>query len=70
MSKIRKWSESYVSFGFTKVTRDCRGCASCLHCLVVMSNATLRPSKLKNHRDKKHLQRKDDDVDALSAKRA
>ena len=34
-----------------------------------MSNASLRPSKLKNHRDKKHSQGKNDDIDALSAKR-
>ena len=34
-----------------------------------MSNASLRSSKLKNHRDKEHPQRKDDDIDALSAKR-
>ena len=69
MSKIRKCSESYVSFGFTKVTRNHRDCAQCLHCSVVMSNASLRPSKLKNHCDKKHPRRKDDDIDALSAKR-
>ena len=41
-----------------------------VHCLVVISNASLRPSKLKNHQDKKDAQRKDDDVDALSAKTA
>ena len=35
-----------------------------------MSNASLRPSKLTNHRDKKHPRRKDNEVDALSAKRA
>ena len=33
-----------------------------------MSNASLRPSKLKKHRDRKHTQRKDDDIDNLSAK--
>ena len=65
----RKWSESYVLFGSTKVTPNGRDCAQCLHCSVVISNASLRPSKLKNHRDKKHSRRKDDDIDALSAKR-
>ena len=69
MSKIRWWSDSYVSFGFTKVTRNGRDCAQCLHCSVVMSNASLRPSKPKYHDDKKHFQTKDDDIDALSAKR-
>ena len=69
MSKICKWSECYVSFGLKKVTRNGRDCAQCLHWSVVMSNATLRPSKLKNYRDKKHSQRKVHDIDALSAKR-
>ena len=69
MSKIGKWSESYVSFGFTKVTLSRRNRAQCLHCSVVMSNASLRSSELKNHRDRKYPQRKDDDIDALSAKR-
>ena len=52
MSKICKCTESYVSFNFTKVTRNGRDCAQCLHCSVVMSNASLRPFKLKNYRDK------------------
>ncbi|CAM1292366.1 ZBED8 (predicted) [Pycnogonum litorale] len=70
MSKFRKWNDSYVAFGFTKLDRNGQECAQCLHCSVVMSNASLRPSKLANHRDKMHPLRKDDDVDALSAKRA
>ena len=69
MSKIGECTESYVSFIFTKVTRNDRDCAQCLHCSVVMSNASLLPSKLKNHGDKKHPQKKDDDIDDPSAKR-
>ena len=70
MSKIRRWSEYYVSPGFTKVTQSGRDCVQCLHCSVVMSNASLRPSKPKNHCAKKYHQRKDDDdIDALSAKK-
>ena len=69
MSKIHKWSKSYISFGFTKATQNSRDCAQCLHCLVVMSNALLRRSKLKNQCNKKYPQRKDDDTDALCAKR-
>ena len=34
-----------------------------------MSNASLRSSKLKNHRNKKHPQRRDDDIDPLYVKR-
>ena len=62
MSKIRKWRESYVSYGFTKVAWNGRDCAYCLHCSVLMSNASLRPSKLKNYGDKKHSRNKDDDT--------
>ena len=69
MSKIRKWSDSYVSFGFTKVSRDGQNCAQCLYCSVVMANASLCSSTLQNHRDKKHPQRSNDNVDVLSAKR-
>ena len=69
MSKIREWSESYVPFDFTEVTRNGHDCAQCLHYSVVMSNASLRPLKIKNHRDKKHPQRKNDDSDVLSTKR-
>ena len=68
-SKISTWSESYCTTHiFTKVIQNGRDCAQCLYCSVVMSNASLRPSKLKNHCDKKHSQNKDDDIDALSAK--
>ena len=62
-------SDSYVSFGFTRRTRKVCDWVQCLHCSVVMSNASLPPSKLKNHHDKKYFQRKGDDIDALSAKR-
>uniref|UniRef100_UPI00358EF2FA protein FAM200C-like n=1 Tax=Myxine glutinosa TaxID=7769 RepID=UPI00358EF2FA len=70
MSKARKWNDSYVKFGFTNVSRDGVDCAQCLHCSVVMSNASLRSSKLSNHRDKMHPGRKEDNIDALSAKRS
>ena len=67
MSKIRKWSESYVPFGLTKVTRVVV-IVRCV-CSVVMSNTSLRSSKLKNNCDKNHPQMKNDDINALSAKR-
>ena len=63
------WSESYVTFGFTKVTRNGRDCVQCLHCSVVMSNASLRPSNQKSHHDEKHPQKKDHDIYALFVKR-
>ena len=45
MSKICKCSESYVSFGLTKVTQNDGDFAQCLRCSVVMLNASLQPSK-------------------------
>ncbi|XP_077975830.1 protein FAM200C-like [Styela clava] len=69
MPKIRKWNDSYVGFGFTKVNRDDRECAQCMYCSYVMSNESLRPSKLQNHRDKNHPHVKDVDIGALAAKR-
>ena len=56
-------------FGFTKVTRSGLECAQCLHCSALLSNSSLRPSKLKNHRDKMHPKRKNEDVAALVSKR-
>ena len=69
MSKIRKWSESYVSYGSTKVTPNGRDCAQCLRCLAVISNASLRPSTLKNIAIKSIPKGRMNDIDALSAKR-
>ena len=70
MSKIRKWNDDYVAFGFTKVNRNGLDCAQCLYCSYVMSNASLRPSKLANHRDKKHPQKKTAGIETMSVKRA
>ena len=70
MSKIQKWNDDYVAFGFTKVNRNGLDCAQCLHCSYVMSNASLRPYKLANHRDKKHPQMKSADIGTMTAKRA
>uniref|UniRef100_A0A8C4WVN9 Uncharacterized protein n=1 Tax=Eptatretus burgeri TaxID=7764 RepID=A0A8C4WVN9_EPTBU len=70
MSKVRKWNDSYVKFGFMNVSQDGVDCAQCLHCSVVMSNPSLRPSKLSNHRDNMHPGRKEDNIEALSAKRS
>ena len=53
----------------SQVTRNGGDCAQCLYRWVVMSNASLQLSKLKTHRHKKHIQKKDDDIDALSDKR-
>lgn len=70
MSKIRKWSDEYVKFGFTEAIRDGLPVAQCLHCASILGNPSLRPSKLRNHRDKIHPSKVDDDEESLLAKKA
>ena len=49
MSK-RKWSENYVAFGFTKnIGKDGTEKAQCILCDQVLTNSSLKPSKLKIH---------------------
>ena len=65
--KCRKFARAGRATSYLAL-RNARDCAQCLHCAVVMSNASLRSSN-QNHQHKKHTQRKDDYIDALSAKR-
>ena len=55
MSKIRKWNESYVQFGFT-CTETVEGLQKpqCMLCNIVFSNSNLKPSKLQEHFNKRH----------------
>ena len=49
MSK-RKWSENYVAFSFTKnIGKDGTEKAQCILCDQVLTNSSLKPSKLKIH---------------------
>ena len=49
MSK-RKWSENYVAFGFAKnIEKDGTEKAQCILCDQVLTNSSLKPSKLKIH---------------------
>ena len=49
MSK-QKWSENYVKFGFIKkIEKDKTGKAQCILCGQVLTNLSLKPSKLKIH---------------------
>ena len=52
--KIRFWDDSYVYYGFTKVS----GCdkldnAQCTLCNTILGNDFLKPSKLKRHKELK-----------------
>ena len=68
--KITKWKDEYVVLVFTKVDRNRLDCAQYLHCSHVMSNASLRPSKLAKHRDTRHLAMQSTEIRMLNIKRA
>ena len=55
MSKIRKWNDNYVQFGFT-CTETVEGLQKpqCMLCNVVYSNSNLKPPKLQKHFIKRH----------------
>ena len=55
MSKNRKWSEDYVQHGFTSLTeKDGTVRPQCILCSKVLSNANLKPSRLKENFDNCH----------------
>ena len=68
--KIRFWDDSYVQYGFTKVT----GCdeldnAQCTLCNTILGNNSLKSLKLKRHEELKHKENTDS-VETFQAKRA
>ena len=68
--KIRFWDDSYVPCGFTKVF----GCdkldnGQCTLCNTILGNDSLKPSKLKRHKELKHKENTDS-VETFKAKRA
>ena len=50
----RKYNESYIKFGFTSLNDHGTEKGQCVVCYCVLSNESLRPSKLSNHLEKKH----------------
>ena len=68
--KIRFWDDSYVQYGFTKVINcDKLGNAQCTLCNTILGNDSLRPSKLKRHKQLKHKENTDS-TETFKAKRA
>ena len=68
--KKRFWDDSYVQYGFTKVT----GCdeldsAQCTWWNTILGNDSLKPLKLKRHKELKHKENADS-VELFKAKRA
>lgn len=54
MSKKRKYSDSYIKFGFVNQTKDNEDHPQCVVCYKVLANAALKPSKLTEHLTKCH----------------
>ncbi|KAG0721853.1 Protein ZBED8 [Chionoecetes opilio] len=54
-TKRRKWSETCVAFGFTKIVdKDGAEKAQCMQCHTILENASLKPSLLKAHQEQAH----------------
>ena len=72
MSKKRKWSENNVQHGFTCLTeKDGTERPQSILCSKVLSNANLKPSRLKEHFDNCHGGAKSgNDLNTLKIKRA
>ena len=67
--KIRLWDDSYVQYGFTKVI----GCdklhnAHCTLCITILGNDSLKPPKLKRHKELMHKENIDS-AETFKAKR-
>ena len=58
--KIHFWDDSYVQYGFTKVIGgDKLDNAQCTLCNTILDNDSLKPSKLKRHKELKHKENTD-----------
>ena len=67
--KIRFWDDSYVQYGFTKfIGCDKLDNAQCTLCNTILGNDSLKPSKLKRHKELKHKENMDS-VKRFKAKR-
>ena len=53
-AKKRKWMDSYVEFGLTRVVNDGVERAQCMTCHTILGNASLKPSLLKTHQERSH----------------
>ena len=66
MSSVKKWSDSYVGFGFTCVTeRDGTERPQCMTCDLLMSNKNLKPLGLREHFKSKHSNSVGTSIDAF-----
>ena len=71
---VRKYDSDYIKYGFIKAGNNFEPKAQCVMCAKILSNASLKPSKLKRHLDTNHpksamkpkgyFERKKDDMQA------
>ena len=66
--KKRKYDESYLSLGFTKIGRADAPDAQCVVCHKILANSSLAPAKLRRHLEKNHFEHKDKDVSFFQRK--
>ena len=60
--KCRHYSTEYLSYGFIPAPQNGTK-PMCLICMDVLSNDSMKPSKLKIHLEKKHIGKKDKPVE-------
>ena len=67
-AKKRKYSESYLRYGFTYIEKGEKVQPQCIICAEVLSENSFLPSKLKRHLDTKHSHLKSKDVEFFKQK--
>ena len=65
----QKFNENYIQYGFTLIFDIRKEKGQCVLCYKVFGHHSLRPSKLKLHREKVHLNYKDKDVNFFKQKK-
>ena len=68
MSKRRKYSETYLQFGFTFVVNNGTDIPVCVLCQKTLGNDSLKPSLLTRHLERAHPQFKDKDLNFFKRK--
>ena len=52
--KIRRYSDEYLSFGFTYICQNVAEQPQCVLCYDILSNECMKPAKLRRHLETKH----------------
>lgn len=70
MSKRRKYSETYLQFGFTFIVNNGMDIPLCVLCQKTLGNDSMKPSLLTRHLERAHPEFKDKDLDFFKRKEA